>query len=160
MPAAIREFVSQAGCPARRSVIDDVYVAAGLYRYPFAGIDYFTEMRRFEMSVHDDHIRTANVGQTAQYPFEVATKRIGRDWRGSSKCPADERHAVPDRRRNPHFDPYRGESIGRTSGGSFGNNDVSTESEMRPMRFDGSDRQQDDRVDADLIGNFGPAQER
>jgi hypothetical protein len=40
----------------------------------------------------------------------------------------------------------------------LGNNDIGIETEMRSMRFDGPDWQQNDRIDRDSVDNFGPTQ--
>ncbi len=118
------------------------------------------DVRRFEMGIDHDDIRTGNTGQSAQHPFEIRTEWFRGNRRRAGKGAANKRDAIRNWRRNPCIHAYRGESISRSLGGSLGNNDIGIESQMRSMRFDGSHRQQDDRVVADAFGDFGPAQGR
>src|SRR6478735_15420 len=158
MPAAAGKFVSEAGCPAGRSMIDRMDTCPSFRRNRTAGRVNCIEMCGLEVGIDDDDIRTGDTMQSTQYPFEIAAKGFRRHWRRPGKRSTYERHAIPDRRRNPRMVAYRGESISRTLRGSLGNNDIGIESEMRSMRFDGPDWQQNDRVRADSFGNLGPAQ--
>lgn len=158
MAATARKLVAEPVGPLGRPVIDGVNARPGFVRNRAAGRVDRIEMRGFEMRVDDDDIRTADAVQSTQHPFEIGAKRIGRNRRRAGERMANERHAIPDRRRNPRIDPYRSESISRALRGCLGNNDIGIEPKMRSMRFDGSDWQQDDRVRVDQFSNLGPAQ--